>query len=109
MRQRPHHQIPRVHAVRRLAPGTKILRGIELRFDRRDDGFGDLVLHREHVGEIAVVAVRPDVAAGGGVVKLRGDTHAVAAFAHAAFDDIADAELLGDLLHMDRLALINER
>ena len=109
MRQRPHHQIPGVHAVRRLAPGAKIFRGIELRLDRGDDRLGDLVLHREHVGEIAVVALRPDVAAGGDVVELRRDAHAVAALAHAALDHIADAEFLGDLLHVDGLALVDER
>ena len=49
------------------------------------------------------------MAAGGDVVELRGDAHAVAALAHAALDHIADAELLGDLLHMDGLALVDER
>ena len=44
MRRRPHHQIPGVEAAGRLAPGAKIFRGVELRFDRGDDGFGDLVL-----------------------------------------------------------------
>ena len=51
MRQRPHHQIPGIHAVGRLALGAKIFRGIKLRLDRGDDGLGDLVLHGEHVGE----------------------------------------------------------
>jgi hypothetical protein len=64
MRQRPHHQIPGVEAAGRLAPGPKIFRGVELRFDRGDDGFGDLVLNREDVSKVAVVALRPDVAAG---------------------------------------------
>ncbi len=95
--------------ARRLALGAEILRGIELRLDRRDDGLGDFVLHGEHVGEVAVVALRPDMAAGGDVVELRRDAHAVAALAHAALDHIADAELLGDLLHMHRLALVDER
>ena len=109
VRQRPHHQVPGVHAVRRLAPGAEILRGVELRLDRGDDRLGDLVLHREHVGEVAVVALRPDVAAGGDVVELRRDAHALAVLAHAAFDHVADAELLGDLLHVDGLALVGER
>ena len=109
MRERPHHQIPCVHAVRRLAPRTKGFRGIELRLDRGDDGLGDLVLHREYVGKGAVVAFRPDIVAGGGVTELNGDAHAVTDLAHAAFDDIADAEFLGDPLHVDRLALVDER
>ena len=67
MRQRAHHQIPGVHVVGRLALGAEILGGIKLRLDRRDDGLRDLVLHGEHVGEIAVVALRPEVAAGGDV------------------------------------------
>jgi hypothetical protein len=109
MRQRPHHQVPGVHAVRRLAPCAKIFRGVELRLDRGDDRLGDLVLHREYVGKTAVVAFRPDVTAGGDVVELDGDAHAVAALAHAALDHIADAELLGDLLHMHGLAFVDER
>ena len=88
--------------------GAKIFRRVELRLDRGDDSFGDLVLNREHVGEIAVVAFRPDVAAGRDIVELGRDAHAVAALAHAAFDDIADAKFFGDLLHVDGLALVDE-
>ena len=102
MRQRAHHQIPCIHAVRRFALGAEIFRGVKLRLDRGDDGLGDLILHGEHVGDVAIVALRPDVAAGCDVVELRGDAHAIAAFAHAALDHITDAELLGDLLHDGR-------
>ena len=108
MRQRPHHQVPGVEVLGRLASGAKILRRIELRLDRRDDGLGDLVLHGEHVGEVAVVAFRPDVAAAGNVDELRGDAHTVAALAHAALDDVADAEFLGDLPHVHGLALVGK-
>ena len=78
MRQRSHHEAPRVHIVRRLAPGPEILGGVELRLDRRDHGLGDLVLHGEHVGEIAVVALRPEVTAGGDVDELGRDADMVA-------------------------------
>ena len=49
------------------------------------------------------------MAAGGDVVELRRNAHAVAALAHAALDHVADAELLGDLLQVDGLALVDER
>jgi hypothetical protein len=61
MRQHPHHQVPRIQAVRWFASGMKIFGDIELRFDRGDDRFGDLVLHSEHVGEVSVVVFRPDI------------------------------------------------
>ncbi len=48
------------------------------------------------------------MAAGGHVVELGGDAHAVAALAHAALDHIADAEGFGDLFHVDGLALVGE-
>ena len=108
MRQRPHHQVPGIHAVGRLAPGAKTFRGVKLRLDGGDDCFGDLVLHREHVGEVAVVALRPDVAAGGDVVELGGDAHALARLAQAALEEVAHAELLGDLPEMDGPALVDE-
>src|SRR5262249_28030414 len=96
-------------AVGWLPPGTKIFRGIELRLDRRGDGFGDLVLHREHIDKAAIVPFCPDVTASSDVVELRGDAHVVVAFAYAALYDIADDEFLGDLRHMDGLPLVDER
>ena len=88
---------------------AEILRGVKLRLDGGDDGLGDLVLHGEHVGEVAVVALGPEMAAGGDVVELRGDAHAVAALADAAFEHVAHAELVGDLLQVNGLALVDER
>ena len=108
MRERAHQEIPGVHAVGRLALGAKILGGIELRLDRGDDRLRDLVLHREDVGELAVVTFGPEMAAGGDVVELRGDADAVAVLADAALDDIAHAELFRDLTQMNRAALVDE-
>ena len=109
MRQRAHHQIPCIHAVGRLALGAEIFCCIKLRLDRGDDGLGDFILYREHIGNVAIVALGPDVAAGCDVIELCSDTHAIATFAHAALDHITDAEFLGDLLHVDGLALVCER
>ena len=57
----------------RLALRPKTFSRIEMRLDRGDDRLGDLVLHGEHVGEIAVVALGPQMAPGGDVVELRGN------------------------------------
>src|SRR6516165_10698122 len=75
---------------------------------RGDDGLGDLILHREHVGEVAIVAFRPKVASGGDIIELCRDAHAFAAPAQAALDHIADAEFLGDLLDVHCLFLVDE-
>ena len=50
-------------------------------------------------------SVRPDVAAVGDIVELRGDADTAAALSNAALEDIADAELFADLLHIDGLPL----
>jgi hypothetical protein len=51
--------------------------------------------------EQAVEPVGPEMRAACRVDQLRGDAHPVSAFAHRAFQDIADAELAADLLHID--------
>ena len=109
MGQRPHHQTPGVQAFRGVALAVEIFRRIELRLDRGDDRLGDLVLHREHVGEAAIVTLGPDVASSCDVVELRRDAHAVAVLAHAAFDYVTDSEFLPDLLDVNGLAFESER
>ena len=47
----------------------KILRRIDLGFDRCTDRVGDFVLHRKHVGERPVVALRPKMTASGDVLS----------------------------------------
>ena len=108
MRERAHHEIPGVEAARRLVLRAKAFGGIEMRLDRGDDRLGDLVLHGEDVRDAAVVALGPQMAAGGDVVELRGDAHLVAAAAHAAFDDVAHAELARDLVDVGRAPLVDK-
>ena len=65
----------------------------QLQLQRRHDGLADLVLQGEDVGEVAVVALGPDVVAGRAVDQLGGDPHPAAGLAHAAFEHVADAQL----------------
>ena len=61
-----------------------------------DDLAGNVVLDRENVGQLAVVALGPQMAAGLGVDQLGGDAHPLAAFADAAFDNVSDPEVAAD-------------
>ena len=72
--------------------------------DRDGDGFSDLILHREDVGEITVVAFGPNVVAALGLDQLRGDADAIAGLAQAAFQHVAHPEFSSDLFHVDRAA-----
>src|SRR5262249_4606948 len=69
--------------------------------DGADNVAGDLVLNGEDVLKGAVVALGPDMMAARGINKLCIDAHAVAGFAHAAFKDVADAEIAADFAHVD--------
>ena len=75
----------------------------------RHDLSGDFVLYRKNVLELAVVAFGPKVLARRGIDELRGDAHPVSGLAHAALDDIGDAERAANVLDLRRLALVMER
>ncbi len=55
-----------------------------------------LVLQRERIVHGAVGAARPQMRAGLGLDQLRRDADAIAGPAHAALDDVADAEVAGE-------------
>ena len=63
----------------------------------------DLVLHREHVGHLAVVALGPQQRVRFGVHELGRDAQPVAAAADAAGEHGGGLELLADLRRRDRL------
>src|SRR5262245_23367983 len=107
----PHAAVitgPGVEAFGGLTAGAFAFGAAELRLDRRGDGLGQLVLEREDIREAAVIALGPDMAAGGGVDELRRDTEPIAAFPHAAFQYIAHAELAADLPDIPRAALVGK-
>ena len=61
------------------------------------DFFGNLTLNGEHVRQIAIVGLRPEMRIGPRVDQLRVDADTVASALHAAFKHMGDAELLPDL------------
>ena len=78
----------------------------DLRFRRQNEG--DSVLDVENIIDRTVVTLSPNVRAVFRINQLRGDADAGARLAHAAFENVAHAELLGRLAHVDRASLENE-
>ena len=68
----------------------------------------DLVLHGKEVNQLAVVALRPEVLAVHGVHQLRRDPQLLPGLLDTPLQYIAHAQLLSDLLHFHRLALVGE-
>src|SRR4051812_8628442 len=99
---------PSIKTPRRPAHRTLLLRFGDGRCDRDRYRLCDLVLHGKDVGEIAVIALGPDMIASPGLNKLRRDPDAVSRFAQTAFEHIADPKLPPDLLHVDCAALVGE-
>ena len=63
-----------LYARQKAAAMAANARRVQRRLDRGDDGFGNVVLDREHVGKLAIVALSPDLAA---VAELGRDADAV--------------------------------
>ena len=59
-------------------PRAVFIIGPELERQLADNGFGDFVLDRENVLELAIVAIRPQMAADHAVDQLRGNAYPVA-------------------------------
>ena len=100
------HKFPSVEVVGRARKRANALCGQQSRLD--DSGYAarDLVLHRENVAELAVVAFGPMVAAAYRVDELRGDAQALALTAHAAFEDVADTKLPANQADVGVLAFV---
>ncbi len=73
-----------------------------------DNHLGNFVLHREHVLELAVIALGPEMMSVGRIDQLNRNAHPIARFAHTALDDIAHAKFAAHLHDVGRLALVNE-
>src|SRR5262245_65609471 len=100
-------------------PGIKLIRVLALRLpdlgrdnagcDRASEAAGDLVLYGKDVGQIAVVAIRPQMMPGRRLDQLRGDADAIAGPPHAAFDHVAHAEFATHSGHIHTRTLVSKR
>src|SRR5215471_7708016 len=59
--------IPRAHVLRPLRDDTLAFRARQRRLDSGGDARSDVVLHREDVGQIAVVSLGPEMGTGGNI------------------------------------------
>src|SRR6185369_2859679 len=80
----------------------------KLELERTNDRLGNLVLDLEDVGELAVVALGPDMPAGLAVDELGIDPDSVAHLANASLEHVGDPELSCNVADVHRLALESE-
>src|SRR5262249_1530706 len=106
---RLHQQIVGVQVLRSLAPRGFELGLAQVRRKAPEDARGDALLQVEQFREIAVVAVDPDQRAAFDVGQLSGDAQPHVGAANAAAQHVAHAQLLADLLQVDRLVAIGQR
>ena len=95
-----------IHVGRAIRDEPLALCQTERRAQCARNGLRDVLFDREHVGELAVVTVRPEVDPVVGLDQLRRYAHTVARAAHGAVDEIGRAERLADRAEV--LALVFE-
>ena len=76
------------------------MRAVQPDRKRRQDAVGHLVLYREHLRQVTVIALRPFLEAGTGIHQLAFYADGLAVSSDAPFEDEVDAQLgtnfLGD-------------
>ena len=82
-------------AARRLVDGLDDL-AEQGRLQRASDRCRDLALHREHILQLAIVGLRPQLAAVGCLDQRRDDAHLIALLAYCSFEQRRHAELRPD-------------
>ena len=86
-----------------VTPERRGLRG-KPDLESRGDGLRDLILHREDVRHLAVVALRPEMKTIGDLDELRRDSDAVARLANTPLENMLDVEPPADLSEFDVLS-----
>jgi hypothetical protein len=85
-----------------------LLRRQQMQLAGLGDGAGNLILDREDVAVLAIVALGPQVSVAFAVDELCADPYPPSGLAHAAFQHMGHVEFGRDLRHVDVLALVAE-
>ena len=67
--------------------------------------WADFSFDREDVDQLAVVGIRPEMRVAQRIDQLHVDAHLVVGFLYAAFEDVSDPELPGDIAQVRGRAL----
>ena len=80
----------------------------KLTFERLRQAADYLALRLRQVCQVGIEPIGPNMSAGLGVDQLRIDLNRFTQPPHAAFENMANAEILTDLLYVDRFTLVGE-
>src|SRR5687767_4774625 len=75
----------------------------------RCDGCSDLLLHGEHVGQLPVELLRPEVIAVRNLYELCGDAQPISRLADTSFEHVCDVQLFSDRCELLLHSLERER
>src|SRR5215831_5615727 len=90
-------------AARAFAPQPHIFAKRQLDLERGHDVLRYPILKLEHVVEVALETVGPDVAPVQAIDQLCRQSHSIAGLAHAPFQHIPDAKCSADFAYVPRL------
>ena len=93
-------QLVRFSIFRRSRRDRALFRAAEFCLQRVRDFRRDVGFHREDVVELSIVTLGPEMRVALGIDELDVDAHAVAGFAHTAFQDVGNSKLLRDLANV---------
>ena len=98
----------RVEVADRPAACPLHFSAVDFRSNSPDDLLGHLVLQIENVLHQAVKPIRPEVRAGRDIDELPADPQAIACRSYTAFEHVAYAKLVPNLLDVDGFAFVDK-
>src|SRR6516165_3477313 len=102
-RSAAQEMVPGIQTFRPLGLGFSELGLFHFRLDRTDDLASDFILQSKNIIKCTVEFLRPEVMPRFRIDQLCRNTHTIAAFSNAAFDDITGRKLAPDCAYVTRL------